>query len=197
MTYDEHEHHLAEKRIRKQLRANNVCAKECGGGGHCLFFSVADQLNKFFPESNGGEEVTFIRLRDNVHSWIKEKFTAEHLVLMLSYGERNKYDRLGTKTDQQIYDLWMHDVKYGDAWGNDLIISVISNLLNIPILVWMGEKKVPGEPDWPCIDYLPDNWDRTRTGKFLAIANVSNRHFYSVYPRYGIPEYRTEYPLNM
>jgi len=111
---------VARATLKRRARLHNLKIKEMGGDGHCLQYSVQDQLAQ-----QGIDGQTMQVLRPAMAAFIGEKADYFQQFLIAEDCERKAWKRL-------LYDI-RHSVGNAKRWGGDLEISALSCMFQCPI----------------------------------------------------------------
>ena len=111
---------VARDTLNRRARLHNLKIKETGGDGHCLQYSVQDQLAQ-----QGIVGQTMQVLRTAMAAFIGEK--AEYFKQFLTAEEHESKAWKGLLADIR------HSVGNAKRWGGDLEISALSNMFQCPI----------------------------------------------------------------
>jgi len=111
---------VARDTLNRRARLHNLKIKETGGDGHCLQYSVQDQLAQ-----QGIVGQTMQVLRTAMAAFIEDK--AEYFKQFLTAEEHESKAWKGLLADIR------HSVGNAKRWGGDLEISALSNMFQCPI----------------------------------------------------------------
>ena len=161
----------------------NLRIMDNAGGGDCLFYSVADQLNMYFAHLF------------NNHFWTQQDVRNELVAYIRSHPEEHHEWMLDEITQEEfaghpdVFGAWLDDLQ-DNGWGNDLCLSMIVRMLDIPIRMWMSSATQTGRP---YMDHWYDGWNGNRTGEFIELGNIQGIHFVAVVPKPGFESSRSQY----
>jgi len=166
----------AQKRLYKKLTPKGLCLRNCGGGGDCLFNSVADQLCLLFPCEGHDRPLTGDNIRKMVCDFISKNRTP-HEFIQISEQDQARYGN-----EIKPFEAYLEGLRDRHGWGCAFVVKMIARMLEIPIRVWSSAREIPGEPSRDYDEYLIKGDDGLVpwNGKWIVIANETEVHFQSV-----------------
>lgn len=116
------------EKIKNILKKRNLTLKEISTDGHCLYRAVADQLSRVDINT------TVERLRKQTADFMRSH--PDDFMAFLS--NPNTQEPLTAEE----FEKYCHDVESTAAWGGQLEISAMSNILHVPVEVIQADGPI-------------------------------------------------------
>jgi hypothetical protein len=161
---------------------------------------VAHQLNKYFSAfATSQTPITNKDVRRDIFKFIRSYKVPDDWDFLertdVIHARERREDKYGDQGAMDDLECWVRDLRT-NAWGNSYTCRMLPFLYNIPIRIWKCEPSNKGFRQQVYHDFIPEDYDYTRTDGFIELVNIGNFHYRSVVPKEGFERMKPTKPTD-